>query len=224
MLKQSVRKSVALTGLLLSVQFCQAQFLNGVGLTAGVNYGNERVVSLTTKSIERDKYIFGKNASFFLEFFKDKFVHWQSEFQYNEKGSIQSENHTNYQTHLTYFCWNNYLKIKFEQLYTIPYIIFGPRAEYTFQQSANNPKFSTAFEVFHASAAVGAGFETVSYGPLKFLMEGFYNPDVLYAFNKNNLGLTNNAFEARLGLKISLAKNKRKKDMDCNAPVFVPDF
>ena len=202
----------------------KAQFLNSIGATAGITYGNQRYDGVVPKFTDRSAYLLGYNGALFFDLVQDKFVHWHLEFQYNQKGGVDGTGLPGYSDKLTYLSCNNYFKVQFELLNIIPYFFVGPNLDYLFQQNTVNNPLIKKYELLHVGAAVGAGFEFVSYGPLKFLTEGLYNPDILPAAQNNDLKMTNHDFQLRIGLRLSLANNKRKKDLDCNSPVYVPDY
>jgi hypothetical protein len=204
---------------LLSLHPLHAQFLNSIGITAGVTYGNERWVDKSHQINESKKYILGYNGSVFAEFFSDDYLRWVSEFQFDQKGSDDKVNTENYNTRLNYICFNNYLKIRDELLNIIPYVLLGPKLEYKFYGSSSSPLVIGNFNLLHVSFAMGAGMELVAYGPVKFFVEGFYNPDLMRAYNDNGFDIRNNAFELRVGLKYEFSK--KSKGMDCHSPTYI---
>jgi hypothetical protein len=200
-----------------------AQFLNSIGITAGITYGNERWKEPALHLNKAEKYMLGYNGSVFAEFFSHDYFRWVSEFQYNQKGSGDPGNTA---TKLDYFCFNNYLKVRDELLRIIPYGLIGPRVEYRYSAASSSPLIRAAggtggFVPIHLSLAIGGGVEWVAYGPFKFFTEAFYNPDVMNAYNENGLKIHNNAFELRVGLKFVFSK--RSKGMNCNSPTYIPD-
>src|ERR1035437_6805931 len=178
-----------------------AQFVNSIGLTAGVTYGNERWKDKVLADSEKKNYLLGYNASLQAEFFSGDFLRWVSEFQFNQKGSIDKEPAGKYTTKMDYGCFNNYLKIRKELLRIIPYVLIGPRIEYKIDGGSARPRVPGAFIPLHVSLAAGVGVEFVAYGPFKFFVEGFYNPDLTKAYSTSKMDITNNAFELRLGVK-----------------------
>lgn len=198
-----------------------AQFVNALGVTLGVTYGNERWIDDNLKTSERKKYILGFNGSVLAEFFSHDYVRWVSEFQYNQKGSAEKTAAANYSTKLNYLCFNNYLKVRVELLSIIPYVLIGPRIEYKLSGGSNNPRVTGSFVPLHVSLAAGLGMELVAYGPFKFFTEAFYDPDVMNAYSVGGLKIKNYPFELRVGVKRTFGKSR--KDIDCNSPVYIPD-
>jgi hypothetical protein len=194
-----------------------AQFFNSIGLTAGLSLGNQKFFFSDPSSIARKKYILGYNASFFGEFFSHDHFRWVSEIQYNQKGSIDKQPEGKYRNKLHYLCWNNYLKVRIETYRVIPYLLIGPRLEYTLAQNTASPPITSNFTTLHASAAAGAGLEFVSFINFKFLVEGFYNPDILSAYKRSGLQVRNKNLELRVGLKYEFAGRKER----CNTPTYV---
>ncbi len=197
---------VSVVIVLLALQ-SKAQFLNSIGITAGVSAGNQKFAFFDPLSVSRKKYIFGYNGSVFAEFFSGDYARWVSEFQYDEKGSVDKQPEAKYTNKLKYICWNNYLKLRYEMYSIIPYILIGPKLEYDLAQGTTSP----------VSAAAGAGIEFVSYGNFKFFTEAFYNPDIMYAYKRTGLGILNKNIELRIGLKYQFGSRKES----CNTPTYV---
>ncbi|MBA3705274.1 MAG: hypothetical protein H0W84_05070 [Bacteroidetes bacterium] len=194
----------------------EAQFLNGIGITAGVSAANQKFYFYEPNIISRKKYVFGYNASFFAEFFSHDYARWVSEIQYNQKGSLDKQPpDLKYRNRLQYISWNNYLKLRYEMYSIIPYILLGPRLDYNLTQRTTSPVITSKFLKLHLSGAVGAGLEFVSFTNFKFLVEGFYNPDLMPAYVRPGLHIKNNNFELRVGLKYEFGSR-----LSCNTPVY----
>lgn len=202
--------------LLFAVQ-AKAQFLNSIGITAGVSAGNQKFFFYDPPAISRKSYVVGFNASIFGEFFSHDHARWVTEIQYNQKGSIDKQPEANYPNQLQYLCWNNYLKLRYEMYSVIPYILVGPRLEYNLVQSTTSPAITSGFLPLHVSGAVGGGVEFVSYSNFKFLVEAFYNPDIMPAYVRPGLHVKNKNIELRVGLKYEFAGRKES----CNTPTYV---
>jgi hypothetical protein len=208
-----MKKTVLIASLFFNVYLCNAQLINGFGLTGGVSYSNEKFVFANPSAILKKNYLLGYNGSAFMEFFNGDYVRWVTELQYNQKGSVDKQPTGNDVNKLQYGCFNNYLKIRKEFYAVIPYIMLGPRVEYMISQNTSSPTITDNFTQLHISPAVGAGIELVSYGNLKFLMEVFYNPDLLYAYQTAPLNIYNKNFEFRVGFKYVPGKRST-----CNMP------
>ncbi len=201
---------------LFSLQ-AKSQFLNSIAFTAGGSIGNQKYFFKDPVAISNKKYILGVNFGVFGEFFTRDYIRWVTEFQFNQKGSVDKQLETNYTNNLNYICWNNYLKFRYEMYNVIPYILVGPRLEYTFSESIGSPFVTDKFLPLHISGAVGGGVEFISYSNFKFFVEAFYNPDIMPAFLQSDLYIKNKNFEARIGLKCELSKRKEH----CNTPTYV---
>lgn len=221
-----IKKSILLFSYFIVYFLCaipaRAQFVNAIGITAGATYGNERWKDDNLKTNERKKYRWGGNGSVFVEFFSHETIRWVSELQFNQKGSIDKAPEANYYTKMNYICFNNYLKLRYEMVSIIPYILIGPRIEYKLSGGSNSPRAAGSFTPLHVSIAGGPGLELVAYGRFKPFVELLYNPDLTQAYNRGGLHIKNNAFELRVGLKYTLGKSR--KDMDCNAPIYIQDY
>ncbi len=199
--------------LLISLQG-KAQTLNSIAVTAGASYGNQNFYLFQPNSISNKKYIFGYNASVFAEFFSGDYVRWVTEFQYNQKGSIDKQPEGNYTNSLQYISWNNYLKIRYELFSFIPYVLIGPRLDYNLVDASASPTTTAKFLPLSVSAAAGAGVEFVNYYNFKLFVEGFYNPDFMPSYIRPELQVFNKNFELRVGLKYEFAARKER----CNTP------
>lgn len=216
-----MKKSLLAFAIICSSFIAKGQFLNGIGITVGASAAKQNFYLISPEEKLKKNYRLGINASVFAEFFSYKYSRWISEFQYNQKGSIDKDGDPNYKNKLSYVSWNNYLKIRYELFYFIPYVLVGPRLEYRLTQNTQSPPIVTNFSPIHVSAAVGAGLEFISYGNIKFLVEAFYNPDLIkYDFTTgyvtDPLNVQNINIELRVGLKYVFTKKT-----GCNIPTYV---
>ena len=211
-----MKKIILVTFVIFYTLQSDAQFLNSIGITAGVSAGNQKFFFNDPKEISRKKYGFGYNASVFLECFSHDYARWVTEIQYDQKGSIDKQPNGNYPNKLQNICWNNYLKLRYEMYSIIPYVLVGPKLEYNLIQSTSSPAVTGKFLPLHLSAAVGGGVELVSYTNFKFLVEAFYNPDIVPAYSTSALKINNKNFELRVGLKYEFAGRKES----CNTPTY----
>lgn len=195
----------------------KAQFVNSIGITAGVSTGNQKFYFRDPITISRKKYIVGFNASIFGEFFSHDYARWVTEIQYNQKGSIDKQPEGNYPNRLQYLSWNNYLKLRYEMYNIIPYIMFGPRLDYNLIQSTTSPAITGPFLPLHVSGAFGGGVEFVSYSNFKFLVEAFYNPDMMPAYISPAVHAKNKNIELRIGVKYQFGDRQES----CNTPIYV---
>jgi hypothetical protein len=212
-----MKKFVLLLFVSLITLSADAQFFNSMGLTAGVTAANQKFMYKDPASISRKNYVFGFNASLFGEFTSYDYVRWVSEIQFNQKGAVDKREEANYANRLQYLSWNNYLKIRYELYSFIPYVLVGPRLDYTLTQSIGSPDVAPTFLPLHLSLAVGGGAELISYSKFKLFAEVFYVPDVMPAYVSPPLHVTNKDFELRIGLKYQFNENREV----CNTPVYV---
>lgn len=213
-----MKKIILNTIIIISIAFqSNAQFLNSIGITAGVSAGNQKFYFADPLSISKKNYVFGYNGSVFAEFFSNDYARWVSEIQFNQKGSVDKQPGGSYPNKLQYICWNNYLKLRYEMYRIIPYILVGPRLEYKLSQGTTSPAITGGFLPLHISVAGGAGIEFISYSNFKFFIEGFYNPDAMFAYKNPILGVKNKNIELRIGLKYQFGGRKET----CNTPTYV---
>ena len=214
-----MKKGIVIFLMFLVALQSKAQFLNSIGITAGVSAGNQKFYFFDPLAISKKKYVFGYNGSVFLEFFSGDYARWVSEIQFNQKGSLDKRPEGNYPNKLNYICWNNYLKLRYEMDRIIPYILVGPRLEYNLTQETTSPEITGKFLPLHVSAAGGVGVEFVSYSNFKFFTEAFYNPDLLImpGYKRNGLSVKNKNIELRVGLKYEFGGRKET----CNTPTYV---
>lgn len=195
------KKNILIAFLTLQTCFANAQFLQGIGIMGGITVPKQKWRGTNPGGStfkEKHKYIWVRfNAEVFAEFIDDEYVNWRTELQYNMKG--MKDKHTGDKNKVNYIAWNNFLKIKGEVFQGYPYFLIGPRVEYLLSQST--PSTPYGFRKFHFSWSAGVGFEFITYGQLKPLVELHYNPDVNYAEKNDVLGVKNRAWELRVGLK-----------------------
>lgn len=195
------KKTILFSFLILQLSYANAQFLQGIGIMGGVTAPREKWWISNpdgSTSKEKHKYIWVRfNGELFAEFLDYDNVNWRTEFQYHMKG--MKNKYTGDKNKVNYICWNNFLKIKTETYRGYPYFLIGPRVEYLFSQGT--PSIPYVFRKFHFSWSAGLGFEFITYGQLKPLVEFHYNPDINYAEKNDLLGVKNRALELRVGLK-----------------------
>ena len=92
----------------------KAQFVNSIGITAGVSAGKQNFYFYNPNAEAKKQFKLGLNGSVFVEFFSHKYARWVTELQYNEKGSVDRQPEAKYKNKLSYVCWNNYLKLRYE--------------------------------------------------------------------------------------------------------------
>ena len=205
-----MRKKIYLNGAvfvycLLSTVYCSGQFFQGIGITVGGTKAKEKwfftYPDATTETIKK-KNILGFNGSVRAEFINSDYVRWVTEFQFNQKGCKDKTDSATFRNRLNYICWNNFLKLQYETFDGYPYILFGPRVEYTFTQATKSPAITGAFQKFNFSLSAGIGFEKIVYSYFKPFIEIHYNPDTpfYYAYKTTPLDIRNRAWELRIGL------------------------
>lgn len=186
----------------------KAQFVSGVGVMGGITYSNQKWQDKVLGLKENTKYLLRYNGCIFAEFFQHPNFRWVSELQYNMKGAKIVVGESTFKNKFDYFSFNNFLKIRFETFGGYPYFLIGPRVEYLFRTNAQIlPEIANDFNTIHLSASAGIGYEFVTYGNWKPLVEAHYNPDVTNAYKKNDLSIKHQAFELRVGLKYVFQNN-----------------
>lgn len=181
----------------------EAQLVSGVGLMGGVTYSRQKWFIQEPSEKLKQKYVLRYNGEAFMEWFSHDYIRMVTELQYNMKGT--KERTTGEKFKLDYFAFNNYLKLRQELYAIIPYVLIGPRAEYTFKSN------ETGSQKIHFGWSAGAGFETVSFGSLSFITEAHYNPDISKAgknavFGPSTYDYKNRAWELRVGVKFNIRK------------------
>ncbi|CAN5540758.1 hypothetical protein BH10BAC1_BH10BAC1_05430 [soil metagenome] len=214
-----MKKLFSIVIMLLIVFQCKSQTLNSIGVTVGVSAGNQKFYFYEPIALSRKNYIFGFNASVFGEFFSHDYARWVTEIQYDQKGSIDKQPNQNYPNQLQYLSWNNYLKLRYEMYSIIPYVMIGPKLEYNLVQGTTSPVITNQFLKLHVSGAFGGGLEIVSFTNFKFLVEAFYNPDMMPAEVQPGLHIKNKNIELRVGVKYEFAGRKES----CNSPTYIED-
>jgi hypothetical protein len=191
-----MKKISLIVVMLLGGIAAHAQFFQGWGLMAGGTLGRQYWNEFG--NVTKHKYLLRYNGEIFGEFGNHPTFRWVTELQYNVKGTKRvlpdspAEKLTS-----DYAAWNNYLMIRREFFSFIPYIKIGPRAEYVFNSDMG-------FDKFHITGSAGAGVEFIAYGPVRFLTEFHWVPDLTESFNTEDFKIKQHAWELRVGLKFSL--------------------
>lgn len=171
-----------------------AQFFQGWGLMAGGTLGRQNWYYQNPESKTKLKYLLRYNGEVFAEFVNHPTYRWVTELQYNVKGSKLKTDAGTTKYLNQYAAWNNYLMVRKEMFSIIPYIKVGPRAEYVFASD-------NAFTKFHFTASAGAGIEFVAYGPVKFITEFHWVPDLTRSFTSDPMYIKQHCWELRVGIK-----------------------
>ncbi len=176
-----------------------AQFFQGWGIMAGATAGRQNWYYQNPDSKEKLKYLLRYNAEVFGEFVDNPTFRWVTELQYNVKGSKYNDptaasviKYVN-----QYAAWNNYLMVRKEMFAIIPYAKVGPRLEYVF---SSNQSFSKV----HVTGALGSGIEFVAYGPVKFITEAWWVPDLDKSYKSGDFSIKQHCWELRVGLKFTV--------------------
>ena len=189
-------KRVAVLLFLLCSISSYAQFFQGWGIMAGGTLGRQNWYYNEPIGKEKQKYLLRWNGEVFAEFGDHPTFRWVTELQYNAKGTKHEEidgSTTKFLNH--YGAWNNYLMIRKEMFAIIPFLKVGPRMEYVVSTPQD-------FNKFHFTGSVGAGIEFVAYGPVKFITEAHWVPDLTKSY-KGTPDIKQHAWELRIGLKFS---------------------
>lgn len=182
------------------------QFFQGIGITAGVTKAKQKWFLTQVDGSEttiKKKNVFGFNGSLRAEFVDSEWFRWVTEFQFNQKGCKDKTDSASYKNKLNYICWNNFLKFQYETFEGFPYLLMGPRVEYTLSQAKGSPALSAgAFKTFNFSLSAGVGFEKIVFSNFKPFIELHYNPDTkyYYALETDPISVRNRAWELRLGI------------------------
>jgi hypothetical protein len=191
-----------------------SQFFQGFGIMGGLTLGKQKwwiensSPPFPSSTTEKHKYLFGFNGELFAEFVNHPTFRWRTEFEFDRKGTKHRE--TKERNKLDYISWNNFLVVRGETYDGYPYFLIGPRLEYKFSQST--PSVPLAFTPLHLSWSVGAGFEFITFGNIKPMVELHYNPDLNSAMNQKigdegNWKIKNRAWELRAGIKFTFGNN-----------------
>jgi hypothetical protein len=191
-----MKKFISLAILFLSLSTLHAQFFQGWGIMAGATAGRQKWYTQDANE-PKQKFLLRYNAEVFGEFIDHPTFRWVTELQYNVKGSKRVTDNTTEKFVNQYAAWNNYLMIRKEFFAIIPYVKIGPRLEYVFSSPQD-------FTKFHVTGAAGAGVEFVAYGPVKFITEAWWVPDLTKSYNQADFGIKQHAWELRVGLKFTV--------------------
>lgn len=202
-MKRSYLRLIFILSLIIPAFTAHAQLVNGIGIMGGVTYSRQKWFIQEPEDAVKQKFLLRYNGEVFMEWFSHEHIRLVTELQYNMKGTKARETGEKYK--LDYFAFNNYLKLRTETYALIPYVLVGPRVEYNFRSN------QAGANTLHFGWSAGTGFETVSYGPVCFLTELHYNPDINYAGRNPVYDYKNRAWELRVGLKFKF----RDPSNDC---------
>ena len=191
-----MKKLFSISAFLLLFATVHAQFFQGWGFFVGGTAGRQKWFTQANDANPKQKFLLRYNAEVFGEFGSSPDFRWVSELQYNVKGTKFEVGDTKYKYANQYAAWNNYLMVRKEMLSIIPYAKIGPRMEYVFKSPQD-------FKKFHITGAIGAGVEWVAFGPVAFITEAWWVPDLTKSFNANGSGIKQHCWELRVGLKFS---------------------
>lgn len=185
------------------------RILNAIGVTGGVTFSKQKWNFSDPDFTRRNKFIRGYNGSVMAELFSRDYTSLISELQFNQKGTKEIDTIGNtYANKVNYICFNNFYRIRYEMDRIIPYILIGPRLEYSLSQATASPSITGSFKKIHVTASAGAGVEFVNYGNIKFFVEGHFNPDIMRSYKQENLSIRTTAYEIRVGLKYVFTDKK----------------
>ncbi|MEI6817158.1 MAG: hypothetical protein WCL14_11145 [Bacteroidota bacterium] len=212
----SIRIILAIFVTVIGSNLCNAQFIQGYGITIGGTYGTQRWNYKEVSQTETKFFHLGMNASAFLEMGDYYNIRWISELQYNRKGArdefpyfVMKNNE------ITYISFNNYAKFRKEYDNTTAYAIVGGRLEYKLSTIAggfvDSPRVSIAnFTSIHACISGGVGYEFFIHSVVSPFVEVQYFTDLPIPFFESytvpayqNLHIRAKGIEARIGFKFN---------------------
>lgn len=189
-------------------------FIKAIGISGGLTIANQRwMMNAPPDYSQTQRLKYGFNGSFFLEMINHETFRWVSELQYNQKGCRVDlpDGQTTVTNGFNYVCWNNFLKIREEDLTFVPYFLIGPRLEYLLNYNVYNNLMPPGvvmpggeFKQFNIGASAGAGIELLFTDPWVPLAEVHYNLSLNNAYvnpAENDWKARNRIWEIRLGLK-----------------------
>ncbi len=234
-------KKILIILFLFSTVISEAQFFRAVGIYGAGAISRHKWTNLNQNSQypttpetgyaifipnHKGKVLLGWGAGIVAEMLRYESIRWRTEIEYIKKGSYDFVTSINGsraygRNKLDYFAWNNFLIFRKELFSFVPYVLVGPRVEYTFVNAPQiHPEIIGATSKFHFSWSAGAGIELVTFGKLKPFLEYHYNPDILKLYNRNLLRVSNLTHEIRLGVLWRF----EKRGEDCNSPVYMDNY
>ena len=197
--------------------------MNGFGIMGGPTLARHKFHLPLINQDLKTKYLMGFNACAFAEFGHNDYLRWQTEIQYNKKGSHDKVG-GDFKNKLGYLCWNNFLKVRIENFFGIPYFLLGARFEYLLSQKIQSPTITSSFYKFHGSPSIGAGWEFTVFSSFKPIVEAHYNPDIkLLAYKSSTLEAFNRPWELRIGLKYVFVNTSNGGSCPAANPSRAPD-
>jgi hypothetical protein len=204
---------------LLGFVIAKAQFFQGIGVFGGLTWSNQKYFfgniepNSAYKSINRLRY----SGGLMSEWIDHDYIRWQMNLAYVQKGMKDySQLGVAAYNHYDQISFENYLKLRYEAYRFVPYVLVGPRVEYTIIQNTQVFKpYSDNFSKIKLSLGLGAGAELVTFGRLKPFIEVYYNPYILPLHMQDKVNVGGRTLELRIGV---IYRPKRKAFDDCNAP------
>lgn len=186
-----------------------AQFLRGVGLTAGAQLSRQIWFSEPPAPARTaGSRILGPNAALMIEMGRHEFFRWQSEIQWMPKNSRID----GLPSRLGYVNWGNFLKIRQELYDVTPYLLAGVKAEY--------PYLGPLGSTLTASMSAALGMEILVWRPLILMLDAGYDYNPVNAVETTQQTARTRAMWFRIGIKREI-RPKSKSCFPSGAPPMI---
>ena len=209
-----MRNYLLLLFIIFSFSNLSAQFIRGWGIKAGMTISNQTWDYSSSLDIDfetEDKI--GLNVGLFMEILDLPFFSIVTELNYIQKGMELALPRTtadyptangfvNWDTRIDYLNIAAMAKVRLNYGIIKPYILVGPKIDYEISKSFSDINASDIEDQFDESrlgAKVGIGTE-INLLPMTLLVEILYDADFNELYNKQNLKVSSNSFDLRIGI------------------------
>lgn len=209
-----MRKCLFVLLIIFSNTNLSAQFVRGWGIKGGMTISNQTwdyPSSLNIDFESEDKI--GLNIGLFMEILDLPFFSIVTELNYIQKGmnldlpratvdNSTASGFVNWDARIDYLNIAAMAKLRLNYGILKPYILVGPKIDYEISKSFSNINLNGIEEQFDESrlgAKIGIGTE-IDLIPITLLIEILYDADFEELYNKQNLKISSDAFDLRIGI------------------------
>ncbi len=195
-------------------QFAHAQLIKGFGIRGGVTWANENWDYSNGISGIDTKQISSVSGGAFVELLPLPIISVIGEADFLQKGTSFDITNTTpanpaglpqkmtYKSRINYLSLSVLAKVKMPGTLLSPYVVAGPRVDFQLKQDV--PEVAkTVYDDFKKTitgVTVGVGTELSFILPVALFAELQYQPDLTYAYDKDNLKIKNKALNLSLGV------------------------
>lgn len=204
--------SALIVALLLLCTQSRAQFLSRIGVKAALTSASQSMKNEIVQDMELKRRT-GFAVAAFADLFDLPAFSLVAQVEYAQRGmglevAVTGPEGPEIIGKRTLYARLDYLsipllaKVKFPMPLLTPYLLAGPRADFSLGSSLDEGVFREVYDKFRKSGlggSVGLGVETATLLPADLLLEFRYNVDFADAYSSNVLKIRNSAFDIWIG-------------------------